>query len=245
MSKVWADQAITDRAELIVLLALADYANDEGVAWPSIDSIASKGRLFPRTVFRVLDRLKRAGKIHIDSGGGKHQTNRYVIIVNPVMVTVSNPVTVTPPVRETVFPTPPNPVFEGTPKTPDPSGTVSDPKKRKDKAASLSPSAVFDEWNSKANQLPKCRQLSDKRSHSLKARLRDPFFCEHWISAITRIHDSSFCCGSNNRGWKADFDWFIQPDTVVRIMEGKYDNNNPVAGVKSSLTAQIARDVLR
>lgn len=245
MSRVWADQTITNQTELLVLLAIADYANGDGIAWPSVESIALKARLYPRSVFRVLDRLKKTGKLRIESGGGK-QTNHYKITLSTASVSVSTPPPPkTPHVPEAVTVRQGTPVFGVPSKTPDPSGTVIDPKKRKDKIASLSPSAVFDEWNSKANQLPKCRQLSDKRSHSLKARLRDPFFCEHWISAITRIHDSSFCCGSNNRGWKADFDWFIQPDTVVRIMEGKYDNNNPVAGVKSSLTAQIARDVLR
>jgi hypothetical protein len=36
--------------------------------------------------------------------------------------------------------------------------------------------------------------------------------------------------GNNDRGWKATIDWFLQPDSVVRIMEGWYkgkDNNQP------------------
>lgn len=242
MSKVWADQTITDHQDLIVLLAIADYANDDGVAWPSIDSIAQKSRFSRRSVFYVLDRLKKADKLSIKTGGGRASSTYKIKTYQPCK-------DCTPPVQGlhgTRASTCTAPVQNGIAVLhPIRKESSVEPKKRKDKIASLSPSAVFDEWNSKANQLPKCRQLSDKRSHSLKARLRDPFFCEHWISAITRIHDSSFCCGSNNRGWKADFDWFIQPDTVVRIMEGKYDNNNPVAGVKSSLTAQIARDVLR
>jgi len=44
MSDVWADAAITNQSELLVLLAIADYANDEGEAWPSIESIATKSR---------------------------------------------------------------------------------------------------------------------------------------------------------------------------------------------------------
>ena len=34
---------------------------------------------------------------------------------------------------------------------------------------------------------------------------------------------SPFCLGAGSRGWKADIDWFLRPDTVTRIMEGKYD----------------------
>lgn len=241
MSKVWADQTITDHRELIVLLAIADFANNNGIAWPSIDSIASKSRLSRRSVFYALECLKKTGRLSIKTGGGRasstYQIKPYVTC-NPC----------TPPVQDlhgTRAGACTAPVQNGIavlhPIHKEPS---IEPKKKKEKIASLSPSAIFDEWNLKAIGLPKCRLLSDKRSCSLKSRLRDPFFCEHWVSAIMRIQDSSFCCGLNNRGWKADFDWFIQPDTVVRIMEGKYDNN-PVASGKPSLTAQIARDVLQ
>lgn len=42
---------------------------------------------------------------------------------------------------------------------------------------------------------------------------------------MLRIQKSSFCQGKNDRGWVASFDWFIRPDTVVKIMEGKYDDH--------------------
>lgn len=87
---------------------------------------------------------------------------------------------------------------------------------------------VFNSWNDYAgNTLPRCLVLSDKRRRHLKSRLSNPFFRENWRQAIIKISQSSFCCGqsggTNGSQWRASFDWFLQPDTVAKVMEGKYD----------------------
>jgi hypothetical protein len=80
---------------------------------------------------------------------------------------------------------------------------------------------VFDSWN-KLDQLPKCLIVSDKRRQRLRVRLNEQFFKENWREAMCRISASAFLIGENDTGWKASFDWFIQPDSVAKIMEGKY-----------------------
>ena len=82
------------------------------------------------------------------------------------------------------------------------------------------------EWNSHG-ELPAVRSVSKSLLAKLHARRKDQFFAEHWREAIQRICQSQFCLGHIGRGWKADFDWFIQPDTVAKVMEGKYDGTKP------------------
>ena len=41
---------------------------------------------------------------------------------------------------------------------------------------------------------------------------------------LPKIAKSSFCLGENNRNWRANLDWFLNPDTVTRIIEGQYDD---------------------
>lgn len=96
-------------------------------------------------------------------------------------------------------------------------------------SASSSVTDVFEEWNRFADnvKLPKCLVLSDKRRRFLSARLRDSFFVGNWRNALLKIKVSDFCKGKNKTGWSASFDWFIQPDTVAKIMEGKYTNARP------------------
>ena len=81
-------------------------------------------------------------------------------------------------------------------------------------------------WNevARANGLPEVRSLTDKRRKALKARWVKPEWRAHWREALAKIPDSSFLTGVNARGWRADLDWFLRPDTVQRILEGAYDN---------------------
>lgn len=87
-------------------------------------------------------------------------------------------------------------------------------------------------WNEQPGLKP-VRALHDKRRKALKARQKDPFFVANWQEAITKVGQSRFCTGNNDRGWAADFDWFLRPGTVVSIMEGKYDDQQPRASLTS------------
>lgn len=87
----------------------------------------------------------------------------------------------------------------------------------------IDPETVVERWN-EHSILPRIVKLTDKRKKQLQARCRDTFFAENFTMALDRITESKFCRGNNDRGWKANFDWFIQPDTVTKAIEGQYDN---------------------
>jgi Helix-turn-helix domain len=70
MSQVWEDTRIESQAELIVLLALADHARDDGLCWPSMRSIAVKARIEERSAQRIVRRLIEKGMIELVSPGG-------------------------------------------------------------------------------------------------------------------------------------------------------------------------------
>lgn len=79
MSWVWEHSQATGR-DLLVLLAIADRADDEGGgAWPSQSTIAAKTRISVRSVQRALDDLVEMGELAIEqrAGGGKHTPARY------------------------------------------------------------------------------------------------------------------------------------------------------------------------
>lgn len=76
-SLVWEHSRATG-VELLVLLAIADYTNDDGRAWPSQDTIARKARCSDRTVRRVVDRLVELGELAVlREGGGRGRSAVY------------------------------------------------------------------------------------------------------------------------------------------------------------------------
>lgn len=82
-------------------------------------------------------------------------------------------------------------------------------------------------WNEFSESLPKVTTCGKPRKKSAEERwdeIPDPAY---WESVVRRIAASPFCRGANDRGWKADFDFLIKPDTAARVLEGKYDPRNP------------------
>ena len=85
MSWVWENSMSTGNDRL-VLLALADNADETWTCWPSIAYIKRKTKIGDeRTVQRTLRRLEEAGRIRVVVGAGPqksvmHRTNRYWVL---------------------------------------------------------------------------------------------------------------------------------------------------------------------
>lgn len=86
MSQVWEMADVTG-SELLVLLALADYGNDEGGSiYPSMTSIAKKARLSVDQARRVIHKLTALGIVELVEQGGwtgtRNRSNEYKIRVD-------------------------------------------------------------------------------------------------------------------------------------------------------------------
>ena len=89
MARVWAHSQ-TAGGELLVMLALADFANDAEECWPSIPVLAQKARLTERQTRRVVAKLEQVGEIRRSkSTGGRNRRNHYFITLteNPDIIT--------------------------------------------------------------------------------------------------------------------------------------------------------------
>ncbi|MET8766363.1 helix-turn-helix domain-containing protein [Streptomyces sp. NPDC004658] len=79
---VWARSESRNGARL-VMLALADRADDNGYCWPSIDDLAERTKLSPRAVQKAIATLADLGELDVENGGGRHRSNRYRIVPKP------------------------------------------------------------------------------------------------------------------------------------------------------------------
>jgi hypothetical protein len=106
-----------------------------------------------------------------------------------------------------------------------------------EKSASGHPSFVwefFDFWDEVMKPKRKTA-VTSKRITALRARLKDPHFAENWRDAIRAIPQTPFLTGHNDRGWIADVDFILKPDSVVKITEGKYNSSTPKPQPEKSL----------
>jgi hypothetical protein len=86
------------------------------------------------------------------------------------------------------------------------------------------PEQFVDEWNM-AVPFAQVKKFGKDRIKHLDARRREKFWLENYAEALARIPKTAFLRGEGNTGWKADIDWFLKPDSVTRILEGKYDGS--------------------
>jgi len=78
MTAVWAKSSQKGSA-LLLLLAIADHADDAGKAYPSVDTLAEKIRMTPRNTQFLLRKLEESGEISIEMNAGKRGCNVYRI----------------------------------------------------------------------------------------------------------------------------------------------------------------------
>ncbi len=78
MSRVWDESTHTGSA-LLMLLAIADHANDEGICWPSVDTLAAKARVQTRQAQNLIAQLEQSGELVVERGKGRKNTSIYVV----------------------------------------------------------------------------------------------------------------------------------------------------------------------
>ena len=80
MARVWRCSK-AKQGNLLVLLAIADFADDEGEAWPSIPTLAKKSRLKERQTQYAIRSLVRSGELKISKKKGPRGCHLYHITV--------------------------------------------------------------------------------------------------------------------------------------------------------------------
>lgn len=100
-------------------------------------------------------------------------------------------------------------------------------KKEKRESTTEKTHPLVELWNKEAGKgLRKIKGCEGKRKTRLNAAWGNKPLLDYWSEVIKKINQSSFCTGSNDRNWKADFDFMLQPGKHIEIMEGKYDSRS-------------------
>ena len=77
------ERSKTKGAQRLILIAIAEHADSNGIAWPSIETIARLANCSGRFVKETIKKLK-SGDLIIEKGGGRGRSNRYRIPLETV-----------------------------------------------------------------------------------------------------------------------------------------------------------------
>jgi len=225
-----------------VLALLADKASDDGRGiWASKQTIADEldcsKRAVIETVKAFIDEgiLKETGKHKVATG----HTIEYAMMIDAVEAL---PLVESEKARQlrkankgcaTVTGEPDAPVNEvhgrGEPGAPKPSLNLS-PSTSDDKSSSVeTPTAIepihlLEAYNAMAGRtgLPMARKLDGARLRRARVLVRTATV-DDLTEAIDAIERNPWMHGQNDKGWRADFDFLLQPKSFTRLIEGSYD----------------------
>jgi hypothetical protein len=214
MTRVWElDLPDSDK---IVLLALADCANDEGHCWPSVASLVRKCSKSERTIQASIKRLVDEGLLVRREVPGKG-CNYTVLPRTPAATSPRSGCTPAGAARA-----------QGLRDTP--AAAADKPSKNHQSEAKASSQRVVDHYNSTAKKhgWPVVRVLDASRRQQL--RLREKAVGEKGlIEAIDAMAASPFLRSKGNGdGWKPDLDFLLQPQSLRRLLEGFYGADAPL-----------------
>jgi hypothetical protein len=85
------------------------------------------------------------------------------------------------------------------------------------------PEHVLEAWNDMASRtgVPKAKPTPE-RQRKLRTFIRR-HRVDEITEAIAAVERSPFLRGENDRSWKADFNWMLEPRNFTKLTEGTYD----------------------
>jgi len=216
----WLDDRALSPAEFRVFAHLCRRANNKtGVAWPSLESIAVVCRISRKTIVRALNHLLHEGLIRKQGKPFGGSTRYLILSPNSVPTGTNEASPIVSPVPINRAPNDPPIVSLG--------AREGSPKKvlqRRFSNSPLPPKGAFEaefseSWNKAVEKtpIPALRSGIPKRcKRNFKARTQDEEWMECWEAALKVATTDPFYSGRNERGWIADIEWFLRPNTVAK-----------------------------
>ena len=231
MTRVW-DLDLPD-SDKIVLLALADCANDEGHCWPSVASLVRKCSKSERTIQGSIKRLVDEGLLTRREVLGKGCN--YTVLPKTTAENAS---------RNHRAPAA-NAPAQRTPSTP--AAAADKPSRTINSEAKAPEMVILDAWNEEAGKrgLHRVRVLDNSRKQQLRLRAKSHGL-DTMLEAVKLVGRSPFLRGETGDGRKADINIILQPKTLARVLEGYYgvDDIKPELGPVER-AAQLRRMIPR
>lgn len=246
MSLVW-ERYPGGGSELLALLALADWSDDNGRCYPSIASISRKIRLTPRHAQRIVHQLIEAGFISVvgnEFGGKPGATRQYRINLSSLTGDAHDTgdaedvdgchgrrETGDAHVTQTVI-EPPRTV----------SGSNSDELLVGKHAAAATPAEqdkkktppcphqeIIEAYHEALPTSPRIRDWTKSRAAHLQARWReDPKrqTVDWWRRLFAYVAESDFLTGrvatDSRKPFTASLEWLLRPENFAKVREGRY-----------------------
>ncbi len=222
--------------EKLLLLALANYANEDNQVWVKQKTLAEDTELCRRTIVSCFQTLEAAGALTREIRRRENGSRSSDIVTLTLEGGRARPVQQGARLARGVVqglhqggagvahPEPPlepstEPSLVDSPSQGAGSATV-------DAVGRDDAQTAFELWNETAKRadLPPARSLTPERRRQITARLTAISGLADWREALAAVERSSFCRGGGDKGWRIDLGSLCQAKTFNRLLDGFYDD---------------------
>uniref|UniRef100_A0A3B0MMK9 Helix-turn-helix domain-containing protein n=1 Tax=Arsenophonus endosymbiont of Trialeurodes vaporariorum TaxID=235567 RepID=A0A3B0MMK9_9GAMM len=210
-------------ARKLVLLKLADNANDKGECFPSYQHIAEQCEMSRKTAIGHIDALCEMGLVKKMHRGVEKGNSSNIYKLNLAGVEITPPgVNITPRISHSF-----ESVIEPKKTNKKISSDDSKPAKQvsRNRQSKIPYQDIIQSFNEAVGDtLPNAEILNDKRKRAIGKfwkELKNPSVdaARNYLEVFVKTANPWYF-GKNDRGWRASFDYLLRPDTVTKTREG-------------------------
>lgn len=111
------------------------------------------------------------------------------------------------------------------------------------------PEQIITVWNlvSLENnlKLPRAKALNPKRITAIKSSIseyEEMQKLDDWKNYFVKINGIPFLTGNNDRRWRADFDWVINKNNLLKVVEGRYDTLSKISNAEQKTETMLSME---
>lgn len=216
-------------SEKLCYARLAQYAGENGHAYPAIKTLAKEIAIGKRQVINLLKSLEKKGFLRIVHRRGTdkvNETNVYIFLhhevfddrVQEISVDSEPDCTRVSEAECTNGSEPDCTQRESSLRESIKESIQDSPSKESTNAHD----EIVSLYHDHCHKLPSVAKLTDKRRKVVKARLKE-YDMETIEQVFKKLGRSKWHTGDNPSKWKANFDWIMNPNNFVKILEMKIE----------------------
>lgn len=234
----------------LVLIKLADNANDKGECWPSYSHIADQCEISRRSVIEHIKALEEMGFVEINrrKNGDINSSNVFIVRIPKQAIGSAGAALPSagdsPGVVQEIHQGSAGAALGGSagaaPRTSHSFEPVNEPRKtdlpddenpndyesaNSGNRGSCPYDAIVDLYHETLPDLPRVKIITKQRKAALRARWNTSNrtkSLDWWLEYFVVVKSTPFLMGANDRNWRADFDFLITESKFAKIVEGGY-----------------------
>lgn len=214
---------------------LTALANEKGYCWATNSYFAELYNVTTATISNWITKLEKQGHIYrkiIYKKGSKEIEERRIYITpikNNFNTLIKNfeegiKENFNTPIKENFKEN--NTVFNNTFNITEDIESTSSKEKKDSPKEDVPYKEIVQAYNAICKSLPSVRVISDKRKKKMRVIYREVGDLDTITEAFKKAERSDFLSGRNGKWGGCNFDWLINYNNFIKVIEGTYDNRN-------------------